>query len=145
MIEGRKAAGILIESGPARAGGLWLGGLWLAVGIGVNLASHPDNVERPATALAEHAPAPSPDQAMIGLSTAFAHWLDLWLQDGLEPIRAAWTARAWGLGGPCTARLPHETVEGTALGLDADGALLVRLPGGELRRITAGDVFFGAT
>ena len=140
LVSGRKAAGILIETGAAGAGGLWL-----AVGIGVNLANFPDDVERPATALAEHGEAPSPEQAMSGLSAAFAYWLDLWLQEGFEPIRAAWTARAWGLGGPCTARLPRETVEGLAQGLDADGALLIRLPGGELRRIAAGDVFFGET
>jgi BirA family biotin operon repressor/biotin-[acetyl-CoA-carboxylase] ligase len=35
-------------------------------------------------------------------------------------------------------------VIGVAEGLDADGALLLRLPDGGLRRITAGDVFFGA-
>ncbi|RZJ74471.1 MAG: biotin--[acetyl-CoA-carboxylase] ligase, partial [Brevundimonas sp.] len=37
LLDGRKASGILIESVP-RA----LGGLWLAVGIGVNLAHAPD-------------------------------------------------------------------------------------------------------
>jgi len=35
-------------------------------------------------------------------------------------------------------------VTGIAEGLDVDGALLLRLPDGMLRRITAGDVFFGA-
>jgi BirA family biotin operon repressor/biotin-[acetyl-CoA-carboxylase] ligase len=39
------------------------------------------------------------------------------------------------------ARLPGETVEGVAEGLDPDGALRLRTAGG-LRRITAGDVFF---
>jgi BirA family biotin operon repressor/biotin-[acetyl-CoA-carboxylase] ligase len=34
-------------------------------------------------------------------------------------------------------------VTGVAEGLDADGALLLRLPSGMLRRITAGDVFLG--
>ncbi|MGZ6011171.1 MAG: biotin--[acetyl-CoA-carboxylase] ligase, partial [Caulobacteraceae bacterium] len=58
--------------------------------------------------------------------------------------RQAWLACAEGLGGPSTARLERETVTGVAESLDADGALLLRLPGGELRRITAGDVFFGA-
>ena len=56
----------------------------------------------------------------------------------------AWTARAHGLGEPCTARLAHETLEGIAEGLDADGALRLRLASGEIRRITAGDVFFGS-
>jgi BirA family biotin operon repressor/biotin-[acetyl-CoA-carboxylase] ligase len=144
LIEGRKAAGMLIESGPAPGGGLWL-----AVGVGVNLASFPEDVERPATALAEHMyhdeiRPPTQDEALERLSAAFDGVLRLWLTEGFEPIRQAWLARAVGIGGPCTARLDKETVSGTAEGLDADGALLLRLPHGELRRITAGDVFFGS-
>ena len=143
LIEGRKAAGMLIESGVAAGEGLWL-----AVGIGVNLADYPQAVERPATALVNclahgviHPP--SRDDALERLSAAFDEALQAWLGKGFEPIRAAWLARSVGIGGPCTARLERETVTGTAEGLDADGALLLRLPGGELRRITAGDVFFG--
>src|SRR5690349_9275296 len=43
MIAGRKASGILVESGPHPGGGLWL-----AIGIGVNLATPPLSPERPA-------------------------------------------------------------------------------------------------
>jgi BirA family biotin operon repressor/biotin-[acetyl-CoA-carboxylase] ligase len=144
LIEGRKAAGMLIESGPAAGGGLWL-----AIGVGVNLASFPQDVERPATALAEHMShdairPPTQDKALERLSAAFDSALQLWLAEGFAPIRQAWLARAIGMGGPCTARLERDTVTGIAEGLDADGALLLRLPDGELRRITAGDVFFGA-
>jgi BirA family biotin operon repressor/biotin-[acetyl-CoA-carboxylase] ligase len=144
LIEGCKAAGMLIESGPAAGGGLWL-----AIGVGVNLASFPEDVERPATALAEHMyhdaiRHPTPDEALERLSTAFDSVLQLWLTEGFERIRQAWLARAVGIGGPCSARLESETIAGVAEGLDADGALLLRLPDGELRRITAGDVFFGS-
>ncbi len=144
LVDGRKAAGMLIESGQAQGGGLWL-----AVGVGVNLMDFPTDVERPATALAHHLrhdirSAPTQDEALERLSQHFDAALRLWLAEGFEPIRRAWTARAAGLGGPCQARLAAETVSGMAEGLDADGALLLGLPGGGLRRITAGDVFFGA-
>jgi BirA family biotin operon repressor/biotin-[acetyl-CoA-carboxylase] ligase len=144
LIAGRKACGMLIESGPAAAGGTWA-----AVGIGVNLATYPAAVERPATSLADHLSpdvtrAPSSDQAMAVLAETFDVTLQLWLSRGFGPIREAWLARANGLGGPCTARLEQETLSGVAEGLDGDGALLLRLPDGMLRRITAGDVFFGA-
>ena len=36
-----------------------------------------------------------------------------------------------------------ETVEGIAEGIDGDGALRLRVAAGRVRRITAGDVFFG--
>lgn len=144
LIEGRKACGMLIESGPAKAGGTWA-----AVGVGLNLSTYPEAVERPATALAAHLSedfrrAPSPDEALALLAETFDATFALWLKDGFAPIHKAWLARAQGLGGPCTARLERDSVSGVAEGLDADGALLLRLPGGELRRITAGDVFFGA-
>ena len=63
---------------------------------------------------------------------------------GFEPVRQAWLERAMGMGQACRARLPRQTLDGVAESLDADGALLLRLPSGDLTRIAAGDVFFGA-
>jgi BirA family transcriptional regulator, biotin operon repressor / biotin---[acetyl-CoA-carboxylase] ligase len=141
LIGGRKTCGILVESGRTQDGRLWL-----AVGIGVNLAHPPQHSERPATALSEHTVAvPEPDRAAEALAAAFDHWLGVWERDGFPAIASAWTARAYGLGEPCIARLPAETVQGIAEGLDADGALRLSLPDGSLRRITAGDVFFEDT
>jgi BirA family biotin operon repressor/biotin-[acetyl-CoA-carboxylase] ligase len=139
LIGGRKAAGILVESG-RRADG----GLWLATGIGVNLARAPLTSEHPATCFADHgfAPPPSPRSALERLAAAFAGWLDVWRGEGFAPLAEAWTRRAHGLGDPCVARLGSETVEGVAEGLDFDGALRLRLADGAIRRITAGDVFF---
>ncbi|HUO12727.1 MAG TPA: biotin--[acetyl-CoA-carboxylase] ligase, partial [Caulobacteraceae bacterium] len=139
LVGGRKVAGILVESGPHPRGGLWL-----AVGIGVNLATPPAAADRPATSFAEHcaAPPPQPLEALGVLAAAFDGWCDLWERLGFVPIAEAWTARAYGLGEHCEARLPGEIVAGVAEGLDPDGALRLRTPSG-VRRITAGDVFFG--
>ena len=141
LVDGRKLAGILVESGQRREGGLWL-----AIGVGVNLAKAPGITERPATTLAAETltPPPDPRVALEGLAAAFADWLEAWDDKGFPAIAAAWTARAHGLGQACTARLATETVEGVAEGLDLDGALRLRLADGRLRRITAGDVFFGS-
>lgn len=139
MVHGRKAAGVLIESG-ARPDG----GLWLAVGIGVNLARYPTDVERPATAFSEHmaGPAPAPRDAAEILARAFATWRGIWEADGFPAIAAAWTERAYGLGQACEARISSGVLKGLAEGLEPDGSLRLRLEGGETTRITAGDVFF---
>ncbi len=142
LIAGDKASGILIESG-AHAGG----GLWLAVGIGVNLAHAPDDIERPATSMAAHlrsdiAYPPAIEAAAGVLSEAFAVWSERWETLGFQPILDAWTARTRGLDQPCIARLGHETVTGVAEGVAPDGALRMRLADGSLRLISAGDVFF---
>jgi BirA family biotin operon repressor/biotin-[acetyl-CoA-carboxylase] ligase len=140
LIAGKKASGILVESGPASNGGLWI-----AVGVGVNLASAPVAAERPATTFAAHmiGPPPNPLEALTQLAEAFERWRALWDSAGFPAIADAWTARAHGLGEACTARLGSETVEGVAEGLDPDGSLRLRLVDGGIRRITAGDVFFG--
>jgi BirA family biotin operon repressor/biotin-[acetyl-CoA-carboxylase] ligase len=142
MVAGKKTAGILVESGPHPAGGLWL-----AVGTGVNLATPPDAAERPATAFALHmrAPPPPPLEALRVLADSFERWRDVWERLGFAPIAEAWTAKAHRLGEACTARLPGETIAGIAEGLDSDGALRLRTASGQIRRITAGDVFFGGS
>jgi BirA family biotin operon repressor/biotin-[acetyl-CoA-carboxylase] ligase len=143
LLDGRKTSGILIESGPAPSGGLWL-----AVGIGVNLNQTPGDTERPATCIAEHlangvASAPTVDEAAKALAETFGVWLDRWMTLGFQPVLDAWIARTPGLHGPCTARLTNETLTGTADGVEADGSLRLKLSDGSLRVISAGDVFFG--
>ncbi len=143
MLAGQKASGVLVESGAHETGGLWL-----AVGIGVNLAQAPAGTERPATALVHHlrgdvtAP-PTVEAAAATLAEAFDVWMTRWETLGFEPILDAWRARTPGLDGPAVARLGRETVEGMAEGVAADGALKLRLADGSLRLISAGDVFFG--
>ena len=143
MLAGQKASGVLVESGAHESGGLWL-----AVGIGVNLAHAPEGTERPATALVHHlrgdvtAP-PTVEAAAATLAGAFDVWMTRWETLGFEPILDAWRARTAGLDGPAVARLGRETVEGIAEGVAPDGALKLRLADGSLRLISAGDVFFG--
>ena len=143
MLTGHKVSGVLVESGAHQAGGLWL-----AVGIGVNLAHAPQATERPATALVHHLRGdvtvpPTVEAAAATLAEAFAVWMERWETMGFQPILDAWQARTPGLDGPAVARLGRETVEGRAEGVAPDGALKLRLADGSLRLISAGDVFFG--
>ena len=132
LVSGRKLSGILLEAGQG----------WLAIGIGINLAAHPTETEFPATSLAALGIAPpTPDAALTVLASRFAHWLSAWREQGFEPLRAAWLARAGELGAPIRARLPHEERHGAFAGIDASGALLLREASG-VRAITAGEVFF---
>ena len=143
MLAGQKASGVLVESGAHESGGLWL-----AVGIGINLVSAPEGTERPATALAHHlrgdaASPPTIEAAAAKLAEAFNVWMTRWETLGFQPILDAWSARTAGLDGPAVARLGRETIEGRAEGVAPDGALKLRLADGSLRLISAGDVFFG--
>lgn len=132
LVDGRKLAGILLESGTG----------WLAIGIGVNLASHPDGTEFPATSFVQQGiGAPTQDEALAVLAARFAHWYDVWMEGGFNRVRAAWLERAKGVGTQIRARLPQEIREGLFEGIDESGALLLN-EGGRVRAISVGEVFF---
>jgi len=133
LIDGAKLSGILLE----RAGDA------VVVGLGVNLAHHPEGIDRPATSFAAaigHAPAP--DAFLAALADGFARWLYRWRADGLAPVRARWLEKAHPVGAALTARLPDGTsLDGLFDGLDATGALRLRLADGHVHVIHAADVF----
>ncbi len=139
LVNGRKAAGMLMESGPVRGGMMD----WLIAGIGVNVAQAPADTEFPATSLhAEGLGAATVDGLLEGFAGRLAAWLEVWRDAGFAPLRAAWIGRAHGIGGPVTLRLPRETLHGRFADLDETGALVLD-SGGASRHISVGDVFFG--
>lgn len=140
LLDGRKLAGILLESSGGKDGQLD----WLVVGCGLNIRHFPETVSGyPATSLhAAGASAPAPGDALATFLQAFAVWRARWQDEGLAPIRAAWLARAARVGGEITVRLPGDELRGRFTGLDETGALLLDLPDGSRRTVTAGDVFF---
>ena len=128
LFGGAKLAGILLERQNEA----------VIVGFGVNLAYHPEALDRPATslaALAGTAPAPAPFLEILARN--FSRWLAKWRQDGLAPVRAAWLDAAHPPGTALATADAHGLFEG----LDESGALRLRLEDGSLRVIHAGDVF----
>jgi len=92
MVDGKKAAGILLES--AAASGAKLD--WLSIGFGVNLAFHPEDTPYPATSLAQYRRGDllDPLEALTVLAEKFDFWFKLWQSDGFPAIREAWLGRA---------------------------------------------------
>jgi BirA family biotin operon repressor/biotin-[acetyl-CoA-carboxylase] ligase len=134
LLRNKKVAGILLES---------LSPDILAIGVGINLARHPQETEFAATSLAAlTGSAPDTDDAIQRLARQMAAWYEVWQTNGFVPVRAAWLQRAAGLRKPVRARLEGHDMEGVFEDIDQDGALLLRDAGGTLVRITAGEVFF---
>jgi BirA family biotin operon repressor/biotin-[acetyl-CoA-carboxylase] ligase len=137
LLGGRKVAGILLESESMPEGDL----SWLAIGIGVNLAEHPDDAEIPATSLAGQGLLPPAPAAMLSaVARHMAAWLGRWRAEGFAPVREAWLSRAARLGERIRVRIGTEALEGVFHGLDAEGCLMLDCADGR-RRISAGDVF----
>ena len=133
LAHGGKLNGILLERADDA----------VVVGVGVNLAHHPEGLDRPATSLA--ALSSRVPESMVfadALAETFACWLAVWRGGGLAPVRAAWLARAHPVGTALTVNLPDSAqIEGLFDGLTSDCALRLRLPAGDIRVIHAGDVF----
>jgi len=128
MVGPAKLAGILLE----RAGDA------VVIGFGVNLANHPENLERPTASFAALGfGAPDPAGFVIDLAEALVRWVARWRGEGLAPVRARWLAHAHPIGSALTTN----GTEGLFAGLDAQGALLLRRADGAVDVIRAGDVF----
>lgn len=142
LLGGRKVAGILIEADSTASGALD----WLVLGVGVNIGSHPEGTEFPATSLtAEGLTGVSVEGLRNAFAGQFLAAMEQWQGEGFQPVRQRWAARATGIGSVISVRLLNATLRGTFIDLDADGALLLgaEAEDGAVRRITAGDVFLG--
>lgn len=131
--DGAKLCGMLLE----RAGDA------VVVGIGLNLVSHPQGLDRSVTDLLVLGAHPPHPQAVVEiLANAFAIWLDRWRIGGTRGVAQSWQKVAHPIGTALIARLPDgSNQEGLYAGLSDDGALQLRLADGAIRAIHAGDVF----
>ncbi len=137
MIGMAKMGGILVETtsrSPAD-------GLFAVVGIGLNLAGHPRDLERPATDLAAHGAAITPAAMLRALAWSLEDQLAIWDEGaGLANIRSAWLGRGMPIGTPVRIHTGAAEHGGDFAGLDETGALLLRQPTGRIDRFTWGDV-----
>jgi BirA family biotin operon repressor/biotin-[acetyl-CoA-carboxylase] ligase len=134
---GRKLAGILLESETGAGERVD----FVVIGAGTNLAFKPEDVEYPATSLAEQGfPEITPAPLLEGFARHFAEWALRWHTEGFAPVREAWLARASGIGEDIRVRLERSTLTGRFHDLDQDGALLLDAAEGH-HRIAAGEIF----
>jgi BirA family biotin operon repressor/biotin-[acetyl-CoA-carboxylase] ligase len=140
LANGRKVAGILPEAALKPEGDVD----YVVLGIGLNVAHHPDDTARPATSLAAFGARAGADEAAAALVAALGGWRRRWEAEGFAPVRETWLARAAGLGAEIRVRLGAGEIGGRFAGLDEKGALLLDGGEGGVTRVAAGDVFLPA-
>jgi BirA family biotin operon repressor/biotin-[acetyl-CoA-carboxylase] ligase len=138
LIDGRKIAGVLLESETVGSEKL----SFIVVGVGVNLTVSPHGMEFPATSIMEEGLGEVMPEVMLEQFAAhFRSWNTRWRAEGFAPVRAAWLpAAAIVRGEPIRVRLESRTLCGRFLDLDHEGNLLLDCARG-CRRIAAGEVF----
>src|SRR5262245_38120853 len=122
LLAGGKVAGVLIEGEASGA---------VAVGIGVNCASHPVDTTQPAADLSGFGVSPQTLLAalMVGMRNRLMQWD---AGAGFSRIRAEWLDRAAGLGQEIRVRLADRELAGRFETIDRAGGLVLRSPGGDI-------------
>jgi BirA family transcriptional regulator, biotin operon repressor / biotin---[acetyl-CoA-carboxylase] ligase len=138
LLNEKKVAGILLES---EGGNADTPADWIILGMGLNVESHPEGTEFPATSLRYEGFPSTVEETLEAYSKSFLSWTNRWLSDGFEPIRQNWLWRSMGKGKPIEVRLENTTLNAIFKDMAEDGALVLDDNGTE-RRITAGDVYF---
>lgn len=142
LLDRRKVAGILVE-GEKLASGAFA----VVVGIGVNCVSHPETGTTHVAGdfLSRGAPVDA-EALFLALANRLATEMDVWDRGrGFAAVRAAWLARAGGLGEPIRVNLADRALDGRFDSLDADGRLILLRSDGARETVSAGDLFFAAT
>lgn len=140
MVSGRKIGGILtdLKTEQKRI-------LFAVVGIGINVNSDlddfPDDVRKIATSLKNET---GRTFSREGLIMELLNEMDIWYRHlkslSREHILSAWKGLTSTLGEKVVVATGQETLTGIAESVDEAGMLLLRLPSGEMKRISSGDV-----
>jgi BirA family biotin operon repressor/biotin-[acetyl-CoA-carboxylase] ligase len=142
-IDERKLGGVLLELRAEAQGGCHV-----VAGVGINVALSPESLptlsDWPrgaidlATAMDREPPTRTALAASLidGLAELFAGYA----ASGFAPYRADWRAADFLRGRSVTLYDVAGTVNGTALGIEADGALVIETADGTRRRVVSGDV-----
>jgi len=140
LVAGRKVAGLLTElsADTERI-------RFAILGIGVNLNARredfPPELAAQATSLREARGEAVPRALFTAALLAnLERWLNVHAERGFEPVRERWTALSCTLGREVLVTSERSELRGTAVEIDAAGALVVRTADGRVERILSGDV-----
>ncbi|MFO7838279.1 MAG: biotin--[acetyl-CoA-carboxylase] ligase [Desulfosalsimonadaceae bacterium] len=142
LLRQRKTAGILAE---IRGEMDFLD--WLILGIGVNVAPSPSrfppDIRQTSTSLSEGSGAAVNRLPLIrDILCNLENILEAYQAEGFQPFRDEWKRRSDTLGRKVRVSCGRQFLEGEAVDIDSEGALILDPGGGLTRRITGGDIFF---
>jgi BirA family transcriptional regulator, biotin operon repressor / biotin---[acetyl-CoA-carboxylase] ligase len=145
-----------VLAGPGKLGGILAeaSGDAVVVGVGLNVSAGPEELPPPgpgalaATSLriaSQARAAPDRETLLLAILAGFERWYQAWRQAGGEPdrcgLRAEYIRLSGTIGRLVRAELPGgQALSGSAVGVDPDGRLLVRVSPGTEWPVAAGDV-----
>jgi len=140
LVNGKKICGILTELSAEmeRIN-------YMVVGVGLNVNQEkndfPEEVSASATSLKDQTGSNISRVKLVqAFLLEFEKWYLLALENGFAPVLARWKEMSVSLNCPVRIHNPNSSWDGWAEDIDSDGALLLRLPGGEIKRVISGEV-----
>lgn len=138
MVHHKKIAGILNEV-ETKADGVDF--VILGIGINVNQKEFPPEISQTATSLFLHLSQTTEIDPLIEtLLKQLKKWYDAYLHQGFSFIQREWEKQSRIKGRHVVLQDGSTRIEGTAQGLNAQGALVIRDAEGKSRAIFAGDL-----
>ena len=138
--KGRKIAGLLTEL-RTEADRVRHAVLGVGFNVSLQMSDFPEELRAAATSLlVETGERQARPLVCARLLEHLEEWLSLHETEGFEPVADRWRELSSTLGHRVRITSDGEAVEGDAVDLADDGALLVRAAGGVLVRVLAGDV-----
>lgn len=140
LVNGKKVAGILMEM-DAESDRV----NFIIAGVGVNINSTPSlwtgELEGKATSVMEVAGAEvSRVEFISALYSNLEKWYKAALEEGFTRVLDSWKGYFASEGKPVRVSSFGRTIEGLCMGIDRDGALLVKGHAGKIERVISGDV-----
>lgn len=137
QINGKKLSGVLPEA-------IWDGDRLVGVVLGIGVNIRTDFSGSPLDGLAcSLEPAAGMRLERAALLQTLLERIDAGATLPAGDLFAAWQHRLVTIGRSVSVEQNGEMLRGTAQGVEADGALLIRTASGEIRRVIAGDVAMG--
>ena len=146
LIDGKKCAGILVEPVARAASSGHPCQSAVVIGIGINIASHPQDCSFAATDLATATGLTTLTPAIVAayltdaLAMLWQQWYGAATQADQAALRQRWLSYAWGLGQPVTLLQGGSTIDGVFEAVADDGRLQLRLADGRMQLFSSGEV-----
>lgn len=140
LVGGKKIAGLLNEMSAEFDA---VHHVVLGIGLNLNMTTEqfPDELRYPATSVLLETGKPVSRLAVtVTLLEQFERLYAIFRAEGMAPIRAAWLELFGMLGRRVKVDAGANSCSGEVLGIDEDGALLLRTAAGKTEKILAGDV-----
>lgn len=137
ILHGRKVCGVLLEAGFAPDGQFFV---VIGTGLNVRAGAYPPELAERAISLEECCTPPGRNELIAAYLNHLEESVSAIQKGYISGFLKTYRDLSCTLGQEVQVLAPTETFTGTALDVDVDGVLLIRMKDGTIRRVLAGDV-----